>query len=300
MRLRLLSAATLVSAYLLVVLGDTVRVTDSGMGCSSWPLCNGTAGLSGTYHAMLEQSHRYLAAIVTVLVAASFAAAWRWAREDRLVFVGASAALGLIGMQVVLGAVTVFAHNAGWTVALHLACAWLVVGAVTATAIGAFRSPRDVRLARATRPSLRAAPAGTLGLAAAVAFYAVSVSGMLVLHEDAAAACPGWPTCGRGVPSSGPAGLQYVHRTLVLVAALLLVMAAVRAWDCATSWTGRMLAAAAVTLLAATAALGGIVATTGATATGQDLHLAIASALWICVVALATPLMQAAKRQPDG
>ena len=67
---RALTAACLASAYLLVVLGDTVRVTESGMGCRSWPLCNGQAGLAGTYHALLEQSHRYLAAAANMLAAA--------------------------------------------------------------------------------------------------------------------------------------------------------------------------------------------------------------------------------------
>lgn len=72
---RALTLVSLACAYLLVVLGDTVRFTESGMGCRSWPLCNGSAGLSGSYHALLEQSHRYLAAIVSILVATAFAVA---------------------------------------------------------------------------------------------------------------------------------------------------------------------------------------------------------------------------------
>lgn len=139
--LRAVTAASLVFAYLLVILGDTVRVTESGMGCSSWPLCNGHFGLSGSYHALLEQSHRYLAAVVTVFAAATFAAAWYRARQDRLVYRGAAAALALIGVQIVLGAITVLTHNAGWTVALHLAGAWLLAGAVTVTALGVWRAP---------------------------------------------------------------------------------------------------------------------------------------------------------------
>ena len=43
--------------------------------------------------------------------------------------------MALIGAQMVLGAITVFAHNAGWTVALHLAGAWLLLAAVTGTAV---------------------------------------------------------------------------------------------------------------------------------------------------------------------
>src|ERR1035441_2137840 len=136
--LHAVTASCLVSAYLLVVLGSTVRVTNSGMGCSSWPFCNGHLGLSGAYPALLEPAHPdppplSPAAVVPILVVATFAAAWRWARRDRLVFLSAATALGLIGVQVLLGAITVWLQNAGWTVALHLAGAWLLVGAVTGT-----------------------------------------------------------------------------------------------------------------------------------------------------------------------
>lgn len=280
---RVLTLVSLSCAYLLVVLGDTVRVTESGMGCLSWPLCNGSAGLSGSYHALLEQSHRYLAAVVSVLVTVVFAVAWRRAREHRLVFRSAAAALGLIGVQVLLGAITVFTHNAGWTVALHLAGAWLVVGAVTVTAVGVWRA---ADLAAASR----APQVGRVGLAAAVALFVASVSGMLVLHDGASTACPGWPTCGWGDASSGSVALQYLHRSFVLLAAALVVAAATRAWRIRSGGrAGRALAAGAVALLAGTAAFGGVVATGGAPPVAQDVHLAVASALWIAVVAMAVP-----------
>ena len=283
--LRAVTAASLMSAYMLVVLGDTVRVTESGMGCASWPLCNGQAGLSGTYHAVLEQSHRYLAAVVTVLVAATFAAAWRQARRDPLVFWSAAAALGLIGVQVLLGAITVFTRNAGWTVALHLAGAWLVAGAVTVTAAGV----RRVSAASLGRPASHVAPAGHLGVAAAVSLFALSVSGMLVLHDGASAACPGWPACGLGAGSAGLVALQYLHRSLALLTAVLITAAAVRAWRSQRARSaGRVLAGAAVALLAGTVAFGAIAATTGAPPAEQDLHLAVGSALWIAVVAMAS------------
>ncbi len=289
---RVLTAASLIFAYLLIVLGDTVRVTESGMGCRSWPLCNGQLGLAGNYHAMLEQSHRYLAAVVTILVAATFAVAWRRARGDRPVLWSAGAALGLIGIQVLLGALTVFARNAGWTVILHLAGAWLVAGAVTLTVMAVWRPAvpaRDSAARRAPRVS-------GLGMATVVSLFALSVSGMLVLHEGASTACPGWPVCGLG----GPAPLltlQYLHRSLALVTAVFITAAAARAWRYRQARrAGRVLAAAALILLAGTVTFGAIVATTGAPPASQDLHLAIGSALWITVVALASLLTRAAGR----
>ena len=286
--MRALTAATLVSAYLLVVLGSTVRVTESGMGCASWPLCNGSLGLSGTYHALLEQSHRYLAAVVTILVVATFAAAWTLARRDRLVYGSAAVALGLIGVQVILGAITVWLHNAGWTVALHLACAWLLVGAITVTTLGTWRASRA---AGSPDPATRVAPAGRAGLAAAALMYALGVSGMLVLDGGASRACPGWPACGLGTGSTAQVALQYLHRSVVLAATVVIIIAAMRTLRPAAraARAVRILAGTALVLLASTAALGGVVATSGAPEAGQDLHLALASALWITVVALATP-----------
>lgn len=277
--LRAVTAITLVASYLLVVLGDTVRVTDSGMGCASWPLCNGSAGLPGGFHAFMEQSHRYLAAVVTIAVLAMFALAWRQTRDNRLVYLAAVASVVLIGVMVALGAVTVFAHNAGWTVALHLAGAWLLLAAVTVATLGVWRRDSD---------SVR--PAGSYGTAAVAVLFVLSVSGMLVLHANAATACPGFPTCGTGTGSVAAVTIQYLHRTLAVVAAITVIVAAIRAWrSAAATRADRIFAVAAVALLAGTATIGAIVATTGATRWPQDLHLAVASLFWVAVVALAVP-----------
>ncbi|MHB2022473.1 MAG: COX15/CtaA family protein [Mycobacteriales bacterium] len=282
---RALSAVTLLSTYALVVLGDTVRVTESGMGCRSWPLCNGQLGLVGTYHALLEQSHRYLAATVTVLVVATFFTCRRVARNHRLVYQSAAWALCLIGIQVVLGAITVFTHNAGWTVGLHLAGAWLVLAAVTVTATGLWLAPgvaSPESSARRTDGSTR------YTLAATVAVFALAATGMAVLHAGASRACPGWPVCPSAAGSGALVALQYLHRCMALVATITLLVAVARIWRSPQSSPGeRGLAAAALALLAATAAFGAIVATSGAPRALQALHLAVASALWIAVVAMA-------------
>ena len=90
-------------------------------------------------------------------------AACRQARQDLLGYWIAASSLSLIGAQVVLGAITVLTHNAGWTVALHLADAWLVLGAATITALGVWQAPTPAQ----SRPAPRAAPAGRAGPAGA-------------------------------------------------------------------------------------------------------------------------------------
>ena len=288
--LRAVTGATLVMSYLLVVLGDTVRVTQSGMGCRSWPLCNGSIGLAGNYHAMLEQSHRYMAAIVTVLVVASFLAARRWARRDSFTYRGALFAVGFIVLQVALGALTVFAHNAGWTVALHLGGAWLVLGAAAVMTVDAWTSTDQPRVY------------GPRGFAypLVAGLFLVGVSGMLVLHGGASRACPGWPLCpGASAPASLVA-LQYIHRSLVGIWSIAMLVVAWSLWSRgAAGGPVRWLAALAVCLVLVTALLGAVVALEGAPELAQDLHLAIASLLWVDTVVLAAKaLVGDASRSP--
>ena len=282
--LRRLSVATVVVTYALVVLGDTVRVTESGMGCRSWPLCNGNLGLVGNYHAMLEQSHRYLATAVTVLVVITYLVARREARHDRSVRAAALASIVMIVIQVPLGAITVLAHNAGWTVAVHLAGAWLLVAATTITMVAVVRGTRsgspalDSEMARAlTTP---------LGVSL-VAMFMLGVAGMVVLHDKASLSCPSWPFCSGSVRSTGMV-LQYIHRFMALVAGVALVWLTVRTWrlERATALE-RNLAGVTLGLLLITAGFGAIVATTGVPEYAQDLHLALASGLWLSLVALA-------------
>ncbi len=271
------------------------------MGCRSWPLCNGHLGLSGTIHALLEQSHRYGAAIVTVLVVASFAVVFRSRERDPVARRSAAAALGLIVVQVALGAITVLAHNAGWTVAVHLAGAWLLVAAVTVTASRALRRTEPATgpvSASATTAGTRPRAGGTRqrwrsgrtpALTAAVAVFMLGVSGMLVLHEGASLACPSWPLCTGSSASPGLVLLQYVHRSLGLIATVAVGWAAVVLWRSSPRRSRRRTVAAAVlTALAATAAMGGLVATTGASELTQDVHLALASALWLGTVMMAS------------
>ncbi len=95
------AAVTAVATYALLVLGSTVRVTDSGMGCPDWPLCNGRVGPVGGTHALWEQSHRYAVVLVTVLVVATAALAWRRrVRQPEVARLLAAAVVTLIAQAV--------------------------------------------------------------------------------------------------------------------------------------------------------------------------------------------------------
>src|SRR5690348_4742211 len=119
--------------YLLIILGAIVRITGSGLGCGEhWPLCNGRLLPPLDVPTMIEYGHRLAAAAVSVLVAGLAGLAW-WLRRgvgsgersapDRTAY----AALGLLGVQVLLGAITVKLQLPPWTVVLHLGTAMLLL-----------------------------------------------------------------------------------------------------------------------------------------------------------------------------
>lgn len=295
--LRALSVTAAVIAYGVIVLGSVVRVTDSGMGCSSWPLCNGRFGPIGRFHPLLEQTHRYAVAVLVVLVAAVLLAAWVKPRYAPVVRWPAALAAVLVVVQAVLGAITVWAHNAPWTVSAHLIMGMLLLGALVATAVAAWHAApvRPVVAGAGSAPDPPPGP-GPLGRGSGVgrlakvtiaATLVVVASGTVVADGGASDACPSWPLCGSGGHPVHLVVFQLVHRGIVALASVLLVALAVHAWR---TWAevpwARGLAVALVILLVAQVAAGAFDAVLKAPEAAQDVHLALGAALWSCVVAL--------------
>ncbi len=277
--LRVLAISTLVATYCLVVLGSTVRVTDSGMGCPGWPLCYGQIGPIDHFHALLEQSHRYLAGLVTVLIAGVALLAWRAGDRARHVRGPALAAVGTIVLQIILGAVTVVTHNAPATVAAHLAVGLLFLGVVTVVVVASFVRPEHSWSLRQEH--------GRLALVAVVGLFLVLVSGSLVVDGGAQSACQSWPVCSGSRASGGLVALQLTHRSVVLLGGTLVVAYLVTVHRRRAGLPGlRVLALAGLALLAAQVAIGAFDAVLGAPEALADLHLATAGALWTVVVAV--------------
>lgn len=84
---RPLAVITLIALYVNIVSGALVRVTNSGLGCPDWPLCNGKPTPAFQFHTLIEFTNRVLALIV-IIVAVLFAITayrtvrrvhrWRW------------------------------------------------------------------------------------------------------------------------------------------------------------------------------------------------------------------------------
>src|SRR2546426_919018 len=253
--------------YLLIILGAIVRITGSGLGCGEhWPLCNGKLLPPLDLPTMIEYGHRLAAAAVSGLVTALAAYAW-WLRQgagswerfspDRTAYV----ALGLLVVQVLLGAVTVKLSLPPWTVILHLGTATLLLATLIVAARG--------------RPS---APPSRAGLTALTLGFVTVLFGALTANLGAASACLGFPLCnGQVVPAGNY--LQHIHWGHRLLAYTLfgyvwwwaLRMRTRRAWWVVGLVTLQVAVAAAMVLLGLPAPL-------------QATHVAVGAAVWAGLV----------------
>lgn len=206
-RLRRVAWAAAIATYLLIVLGAVVRITGSGMGCGDdWPVCHGRLFPSfDDLSTLIEWNHRLVAAIVSTLVVALAGLTWwerRRARSTEQYAPGRAGylALGLLIVQVLLGAVTVKLELPPWTVILHLGTALALFAVLLWVALGA----------PARRP-------GTAALVAAGWGFVTVLFGGLTANLGAATACVGFPLCnGQLVPVGNY--LQHVHWTHRLLA----------------------------------------------------------------------------------
>ena len=126
--LRRFAWATLVANVALVVTGGAVRLTSSGLGCPTWPRCDGASftphGAIGP-HQLIEFGNRTLTFVLVAIAVATFVAARQSGRRDLLRL---SVVLGLaIPAQAVLGGITVLTDLNPWVVSLHLLLSLAIV-----------------------------------------------------------------------------------------------------------------------------------------------------------------------------
>lgn len=271
-RLAILAA---VSAYLQITLGTTVRVSQSGLGCPDWPLCHGRLYPILDIHSIIEFSHRALGTVTGLLVIATVVAAWALYRRTRpQVAWTATAALGAIAVEGVLGGVVVFNQLASWLVLLHLGLALAILALLAATAAIA-TSPGGAQV----DPPFR-----RLAVTAAALTYAVAVSGSSVVASKADEICKSWPLCGGGLQPdfAGVDALNMLHRLLAAGTGILLitvVVYAVRRYGDVPGLRPIALGMGALLLIQGFA-LGPGVAISHENAIFNGFHVAVATLVW--------------------
>ena len=269
----------------LIVLGGIVRITGSGMGCGDhWPRCNGEWFPPLDLATLIESSHRWSAALVSILVFAVAAVALRRHRAEPELRNPAIVAAVLLVVQVLLGAVTVKLVLPPWVVITHFANAMLLLAALLVVALRASPGAPD-RLGRGERHE-----AHGLVLATAALGFVVVLFGAQVANFDAGLLCLGFPLCnGSALPPEGDlAVLHWSHRALAFGFVLLagvLVWRLSRVPDGASAGVRRWATAVLVVTvlqLGVAAAMILHLLPTGLRA----LHLLVGTAIWAGLVVL--------------
>lgn len=119
---RRITAVTLASLVFIMVTGAAVRLTGSGLGCSTWPACEAdsfTPRSASDTHGMIEYGNRLVTGVVGVFtLAAVLGARWRSPRRDDLfrwslglpAWVMANALVGALVVWLDLSPVSVIGH----------------------------------------------------------------------------------------------------------------------------------------------------------------------------------------------
>jgi heme a synthase len=289
--LRRLGYAALVLGFAQIVFGAIVRITGSGLGCGDhWPDCYGSFTPAHRGIALLiEISHRYGAALLSLAVLALFLTAWAArARGERSegpragdgAFAPSAAALALVIAAAIFGAVTVKFSLATWVVVTHLAIAMALLAVLVEIVVraGGFGSRPAEQPASRSFSAARAA----LGLA----FLTLILGALTANTAGAPVACLGFPWCRVAMTSGAPLAIQITHRVLALVlfGHLLGLMIAARRRESGSAVARAATAAFSIVVLQilVAAALVELQMSTGL----RSAHQTVGTLLWVSIAVL--------------
>jgi cytochrome c oxidase assembly protein subunit 15 len=160
---------------LIIVTGGAVRLTDSGLGCPTWPQCTPGSLVPtqklGVY-GVIEFSNRMLTPVVSVVAVVTLLAVWRSARRDlrRL----AVTSFLFIPAQAVLGGISVRTGLNPWVVAAHFLLSSVLVAIATTLWLRS-REPGVGELV--VRPAMAGLARGIAGAVGAVIVVGTVVTG---------------------------------------------------------------------------------------------------------------------------
>lgn len=281
-----LAVATVGLTLALIAVGAIVRTTGSGLGCPDWPLCHGRLIPPAERTAIIEYSHRSLAAVVGLLIVATSAATLLTRRADRSARILAVIALPLLALQAWFGKVTVERELPPEVVAIHLATALTLLGILSVIAAFAILGEQRERIVSTERDRFLR---NTMIVVAGIA--AILLGGAYVVGSGSTAACTTWPGCAEApvpfVDGAREQAIHWAHRLSVLVglaAVGWLVLSAehLREPSEGLRFGVRTLAALYVLQIA----IGGLNIWTQFSEAALVLHLAAGAAVWAVVVVL--------------
>lgn len=143
--IKYMALGSVLSGYATIVLGGYVSSIGAGLACPDWPTCHGKLipplaepGVA------VEYFHRLAAFLTGIFTLGILILAWAFYRGNvRLVSV-TTAGFALLGVQVLLGMITITSLLNPLVVTAHLAVATAFLAVMTVATLVAFRSTRNV------------------------------------------------------------------------------------------------------------------------------------------------------------
>jgi cytochrome c oxidase assembly protein subunit 15 len=130
---RWVAIATLITQAAIAVTGSVVRVTESGLGCPSWPGCFEDSWVPDSraevawLHQWVEFGNRLMTGLVGFVALACFMIVLlAEPRRRRVVVLAATMPIG-VAVQALVGGLTVYVGLAWWSVSVHLLLSMLLV-----------------------------------------------------------------------------------------------------------------------------------------------------------------------------
>jgi cytochrome c oxidase assembly protein subunit 15 len=285
--IRRIGYVALLIGFAQVVFGAIVRITGSGMGCGDhWPDCFGSFTPAHDAPSLLvEISHRYGAAALSIAIAALVLAAWLKRREPGVggrggVLRPSLLAILLVIVAALFGAVTVKLELNPLVVVTHLAIAMtllavLVVVVVRAGGFGARSVP--ARYQRTFR-----AGSAAVGLT----FVALVLGALTANTPGASMACQGFPGCRAVTDVNAPLLVQVWHRIVAFLLLGHLIGLVIVVNRRAETRAVRNAVWGAFGIVILQVLIAAAMIEMHLPATLRSLHQAAGTALWIAVVAL--------------
>lgn len=121
-----LAAATVAGTFALLLLGIYTAAVGAGLACDArWPFCDGWMGLfPANWPSFVEWFHRLVAMIVGFMILGTWLSTWHRGRSRRAV-VALTMAVGLLPVQIWLGAETVLSYESLYLIA-HFSTALII------------------------------------------------------------------------------------------------------------------------------------------------------------------------------